>query len=187
VSPAVQHYPRRIQRIRMAHERNVLVRVLARKAMDNTQHPVPHRLDGFVAREQPSLGLMDEPERPPQRDLPVRQALQVPAEFGFAKVGVGLEDRLTSHLRADDPRGLCSAREWAVHDAIDSSRTELVADRGRLRASQRAEAESVQMPVKDPARVLDVRVADEEEVAQLRYAPTEVRLVPEERPASSAW
>jgi hypothetical protein len=74
-----------------------------------------------------------------------------------------------------------------VHDAIDSFRTELVADGGGLRAAERAEAEAVEVPIEDPAGVFDFRVADEKELAQLRYAPTEVRLVPEERPASSAW
>src|SRR5579864_2237514 len=171
----------------MAHQRDGLAGVLASEAADDIQHPVAHRLDGFIAREQPAPCLVDEPERPAQRDLPVRQALQVAAELSFAEVGVGLQDRSRRHLLADDARGLRSTRERAVDDAIDSMLTELVADRSRLDAPQRAEAEAVEVPVEDPAGVLDVRVADEEELAQLRYAPTEVRLVPEERPASSAW
>jgi len=55
-----------------------------------------------------------------------------------------------------------------VHDAIEPGRTELVADGRRLGSSQRAEVEAVEVAVKDPAGVLDVRVADEEELAQRR-------------------
>jgi len=54
-----------------------------------------------------------------------------------------------------------------VHDAGDSGAAQRLTKRGRLGAAERAEPKAVQVAVQDVMWVLDVRVADQEEL-QLR-------------------
>jgi len=89
-----------------------------------------------------------EPEWPPQRDLPVRQALQVAAEVGLAQGGLGLELGGRLEVLVDDPRGLDRARERAVNDAVDALAAQRLPDRGCLRATQGAELKARQVAVR---------------------------------------
>jgi hypothetical protein len=89
-------------------------------------------------------------------------------------------------MLGDDARGLGRARERAVNDALEAYGAQLFTERLGLRPSQRAEVKAVEVPIQDVVRVLDVRVPDEIEPGQLRYAPTVVRFVPAERPESRA-
>jgi hypothetical protein len=127
-----------------------------------------------------------QPERPPDRDLPVGDALQVAAELGLDQLTVGLERRWVRLVLGDDARRLRRPRQRAVDDPREPGVAQLFTERCRLRPSQRAELEAVEMAVQDVVRVLDVGVPDQIDAGQLRYAPTVVRFVPAERPESRA-
>jgi hypothetical protein len=101
-------------------------------------------------------------------------------------VWVGFEWRWLRLVLGDDARGLDRAGQRAVNDAREGGAVQLFTERLGLRPSRRAEVEAVEMPVQDVVRVLDVRVADQIDAGQLRYAPTVVRFVPAERPESRA-
>jgi hypothetical protein len=89
-------------------------------------------------------------------------------------------------MLGDDSRGLGSARQRAVDDAYETGVAQLFTERVGLRPAQRAEVKPLEVAVQDVVRILDVRVPDEEDAGQLRYAPTVVRFVPAERPESRA-
>ena len=89
-------------------------------------------------------------------------------------------------MLGNDAGGLCRTRQRAVDDPREPSAPQLFTERLRLRPSQRAEVEPIEVAVQNVVGVLDVRVPDEIEPGQLRYAPTVVRFVPAERPESRA-
>src|ERR1700730_8428988 len=200
VRPAVEEYPRRLQGIRMADNRRRLTRVLASNAPHDVEDASTELVDGLVARKESPLRLVHEPERPEERNFPVRQALQVPTELGLAQLRLGFENRRRVQPAVDQIGSFDSARKRAVHDALDVRGSQAVTKRFCLGAAQGAQLETVEVTVKQLERVLDVGMPDQVDARtshevldarsvgfQARKAPTEVRLVPAERPASRAW
>src|SRR2546422_3659448 len=94
----VEQDPSRVERIRVADERDGRAWTLPSDSSDDTQHALAHRLDGLVAGQEPTLRLVHEPQRTPDRDLPVRNPLQVAREPGLTKLGVRLERRARRQL-----------------------------------------------------------------------------------------
>ncbi len=96
---------------------------------DDTQNSTTHDLDCFIAWQQAAPGLVDDPERTADGDLPVGHALQVAAELGFAKLAVGLERRRRRQLARDDLRGFDGAGKRAVDNPCDAGRPQPFAER----------------------------------------------------------
>src|SRR5437762_10594884 len=104
--PTVEQDPCRVERVGMAHHRDVFARMLTGRAPDGTQHPLPHDLDRLVAWEQAALGLMDHPQRATHGNLPEGDTLQVPAELCLAQVRVRLQCWRRAQPARDDTRRL---------------------------------------------------------------------------------
>src|SRR5437899_11332961 len=102
VRAAVEHDPGGLKWICVADDGHGVAWVLAHDPAHHAEDAVAHLLDRFVAGHQAAPGLVHEPQRPPHRDLPVGQALQVPAELGLAQLRFRLEDRGRLEPGVDD-------------------------------------------------------------------------------------
>src|SRR5207245_5884556 len=95
-------------------------------------------------------------------DLPVRYALQVAREVGLAKVVIDFQNGWWRQLLGDDLGRLLGPLERTVDDPCEAFWAKALAERGRLRAPERAQLEVREVTVEHPVRVLNLRVPDEE-------------------------
>jgi hypothetical protein len=133
-------------------------------AADGVEHAPSHRRDRFVPRHDAPARLVHEPERAAHGDLPVGNSLQIATEFRLAQLRVALEQRRRLQLLVDQAGRLERSGQRAVHDARDARRAQRLSERRGLGAAERAELEPVQVAVQDVTWILDVRMADQEEL-----------------------
>ncbi len=131
----------------MAHDGHRFARVFARHSPDDVEDTPSHAINRLVAGDQAALGFVHEPERASQRDVPVRQPLEVAAELSLTQLRIGFEDRGRIEPRVDQLGRFDRAGQRAVHDAPHVLRSQPVPHRQSLRAAEGAQLEAVEMPV----------------------------------------
>ena len=151
----------------MAHADAAVAGVVGEQAHQRTADACGERCDRLVVAEQSRPHHVDQPERPPPRNLLRRNALEVQPETRLDQI-VRVRDRDAVEIRRDDLRGLAGALERAGVDLADMGAREVPAERVRLRDALLAERKVREVTVEDAVRVADVAVANQVETGRDR-------------------